>query len=83
MTTTRPELDATANRRQATSPTSRIANRAVDRLRRATPLPVTVSIGCTSHDRSQPIAATLARADEALYAAKAAGRNQLMVASRV
>jgi PleD family two-component response regulator len=40
-----------------------------------------VSIGCARHESDEPIVATLQRADQALYAAKAAGRDRLVVAS--
>jgi diguanylate cyclase len=53
----------------------------LEALRLATPAPVTVSIGCARHDADEAITSTLQRADQALYAAKAAGRNRLVVAS--
>jgi diguanylate cyclase (GGDEF)-like protein len=49
----------------------------LDRMRRATPPPVTVSIGYADHDPAQPILATLEQADRAMYSAKAAGRNRV------
>ena len=53
----------------------------LERCRLATPPPVTVSIGCARHDPDEAITATLQRADQALYAAKEAGRDRLVVAS--
>jgi diguanylate cyclase (GGDEF)-like protein len=53
----------------------------LERCRLATPASVTVSIGCARHESDEPIVATLQRADQALYAAKAAGRDRLVVAS--
>lgn len=47
----------------------------LDRLRRATPGEQTVSIGYAQRRPDEPIGATVERADRALYAAKAAGRN--------
>ena len=43
-------------------------------------LRVTVSIGIAEHVRRADSAATLQRADDALYAAKAAGRNRSVTA---
>jgi diguanylate cyclase (GGDEF)-like protein len=40
---------------------------------------ITVSAGIAEHFPDEPVAATLERADRALYAAKAAGRNQCML----
>ncbi|MES2091012.1 MAG: GGDEF domain-containing protein [Pseudomonadota bacterium] len=42
----------------------------------STPLRVTMSAGMAEHLQDEPITSTLARADHALYAAKAAGRNR-------
>jgi diguanylate cyclase (GGDEF)-like protein len=39
---------------------------------------VTVSVGVATHVRPEDTGALLARADKALYQAKAAGRNQVM-----
>jgi len=44
-------------------------------------LTVTLSIGIASHVRGATIAATIAAADEALYAAKAAGRDRIVAKS--
>jgi diguanylate cyclase (GGDEF)-like protein len=46
-------------------------------------LPLTVSIGVTIWADGEPLAAALQRADEALYRAKAAGRNQVDAAEAV
>ena len=43
------------------------------------PLPVTVSVGLTMWVRGEQLSKTLARADDALYAAKDGGRNQCVV----
>ena len=43
-------------------------------------LQVTVSIGLAEHHAGESVAQTLARADRALYEAKAKGRNQVVVA---
>ena len=43
------------------------------------PLPVTVSVGLTMWVRGEQLSRTLARADDALYAAKDGGRNQCVV----
>ncbi|MEO1091767.1 MAG: GGDEF domain-containing protein [Pseudomonadota bacterium] len=40
---------------------------------------VTVSVGLSAYDHGEPLARTLDRADAALYAAKAAGRNRTSV----
>ena len=50
---------------------------ALETMRRATPPPVTVSIGYAWRDYIEPITTTVARADAALYQAKAAGRDQV------
>lgn len=44
------------------------------------PIQVTFSAGLAEHLSGEPIAATLERADKALYAAKAAGRNRCVMA---
>lgn len=63
---------------------------AAERLRRAVahdtwahvapPVPVTVSLGLTAYRPGETLAALTARADEALYRAKQAGRNRVVVA---
>ena len=45
-----------------------------------TSVPVTVSIGIAQAHRGEALDALLRRADEALYAAKTAGRNQVQAA---
>ena len=40
--------------------------------------PVTVTIGVAEHGKGEEVAALLARADRALYAGKAAGRNRVV-----
>lgn len=45
----------------------------------ASGLPVTFSAGLTNHPAGEPLHETLERADQALYAAKAQGRNRTMV----
>jgi diguanylate cyclase (GGDEF)-like protein len=52
----------------------------VERLRAATPL-VTCSVGLASWDFQEASADLLARADQALYLAKAEGRNRYILAS--
>jgi diguanylate cyclase (GGDEF)-like protein len=47
----------------------------LDAMRRATPPPVTLSIGYADYVDTDPIVDTLDRADQALYSAKATGRN--------
>jgi diguanylate cyclase (GGDEF)-like protein/PAS domain S-box-containing protein len=49
----------------------------VERLRRTTPMGQTCSAGLALWDRAESIDDLLRRADEALYLAKASGRNQL------
>jgi diguanylate cyclase (GGDEF)-like protein len=46
------------------------------------PIQVTFSAGLAEHVCGEPIAATLERADKALYAAKAAGRNRCVMAAQ-
>lgn len=43
-------------------------------------LPITISLGAAVHEGEESAEQTVARADEALYRAKAAGRNRVMVA---
>ena len=52
----------------------------VERLRAATPL-VTCSVGLAEWDFQEPSADLVERADQALYAAKAKGRNRFVLAS--
>jgi diguanylate cyclase (GGDEF)-like protein len=52
----------------------------VERIRAATPLGQTVSAGIAEWDRRESAAELVARADAALYAAKAAGRNRALPA---
>ncbi|MEZ5116838.1 MAG: diguanylate cyclase [Candidatus Nanopelagicales bacterium] len=52
----------------------------LERLRRATPAPATVSVGLAEWDGHEPPESLVARADAALYAAKAAGRDRVEVA---
>jgi diguanylate cyclase (GGDEF)-like protein len=56
------------------------AAQALDRMRRATPPPVGVSIGYARHGFSDPVVTTVERADRAMYAAKAAGRDRVVQA---
>jgi diguanylate cyclase (GGDEF)-like protein len=42
---------------------------------------VTVSVGIATHAERDTVARLVARADEALYQAKAQGRNRVVVAS--
>jgi diguanylate cyclase (GGDEF)-like protein len=74
-----PNTSASAARRLAERLTTRIAQRSS-----AGPHPVTISIGLTTFDHAESATATveqLARdADEALYAAKRAGRNRIHAA---
>jgi diguanylate cyclase (GGDEF)-like protein len=57
------------------------AEAAVERLRAAMPEPHTCSAGLAAWDGRESVEALVDRADQALYAAKAAGRDALMVAS--
>ena len=50
---------------------------ALDRLRRNVPGGQTCSFGLATWDGVEPLAGCLARADEALYRAKVAGRNRI------
>ena len=52
----------------------------LDRVRRATPEPLTVSIGCAEHRHPARIRDAVATADAALYSAKAAGRDVVVAA---
>ena len=56
------------------------ATRVLDRVRRAVPHDETCSIGYASWDGVETAAQLTQRADEALYAAKHAGRNQILAA---
>ncbi|MBJ7339813.1 PAS domain S-box protein [Mycolicibacterium sp.] len=53
------------------------AARILDRIRAVVPAAQTCSIGYTEWDAVEPLARTIARADAALYQAKARGRDQL------
>lgn len=53
----------------------------VERVRAATPLGQTVSAGIAEWDRAEHATALVARADAALYAAKAAGRDRALAAA--
>jgi diguanylate cyclase len=48
----------------------------VERLRSVTPSEITFSAGIATWDGKEPLAATVERADVALYRAKAAGRDR-------
>lgn len=58
------------------------ADAVIDRVRAATPAGQTCSAGVAVWDASEDPAALVARADRALYAAKAAGRDRTVLASR-
>jgi diguanylate cyclase (GGDEF)-like protein len=51
----------------------------LDRVRGATPVGITVSIGIAEQLPGEPVGATLARADTALYRAKASGRDRVTI----
>ena len=57
-----------------------LAAQVLERLRDATPGDETCSAGIAEWDRRESAAELLARADRALYAAKAAGRDRALVA---
>jgi diguanylate cyclase (GGDEF)-like protein len=61
--------------------TLEVAAGVLDRLRGATPEGQTCSIGLAEWDRTESPDALLARADALVYRAKAAGRNQVMLAA--
>jgi diguanylate cyclase (GGDEF)-like protein len=52
----------------------------LDQVRRATPPPLTVSIGCAEHRHPGRILDAVATADAALYTAKASGRDLVIAA---
>jgi diguanylate cyclase (GGDEF)-like protein len=56
------------------------ASPAIERLRAATPAGETCSAGVAMRRGDEPLDAVMARADDALYAAKAAGRDRLQMA---
>jgi diguanylate cyclase (GGDEF)-like protein len=58
------------------------AEAVLNRLRIVTPDAQTCSVGVAEWDGTEPASALLSRADEALYAAKHGGRNQVVVAGR-
>jgi diguanylate cyclase (GGDEF)-like protein/PAS domain S-box-containing protein len=51
----------------------------MDRLRAVTPVPITCSIGIAQWDGAESADALIDRADQGLYAAKAAGRNRVAI----
>jgi diguanylate cyclase (GGDEF)-like protein len=53
------------------------ANERLDELRRATPTPMTVSVGATEWPAGEPSESVVERADLALYAAKNLGRDRI------
>jgi diguanylate cyclase (GGDEF)-like protein len=55
----------------------------LDEMRRATPAPVTLSIGYTDNRDGEPIIETVERADQALYTAKATGRDRIIHAPQL
>lgn len=57
--------------------TPRQAKTVLHRIRRCLPHGQTCSIGYTVHSTSEPLTDTIVRADQAMYRAKAAGRNQI------
>lgn len=59
-----------------------IAHATLERMRATTPSRQTASVGLAEWDQSEPGAALLARADAALYAAKANGRDRIERAPR-
>jgi diguanylate cyclase len=67
-----PSAQAAAERIRATLESSAV------RFEGAT-VELTVSIGVAAHVKAEDVASTLARADRALYEAKAAGRNRVLV----
>jgi diguanylate cyclase (GGDEF)-like protein len=58
------------------------AHDVLDRVRRATPTPLSVSIGSATHRHPVRILDAVARADAALYTAKASGRDVVVDAGR-
>jgi diguanylate cyclase (GGDEF)-like protein len=61
------------------SASSRDSEVVLERLRRVTPPEITFSAGIATWDGVEPIVAVVARADVALYQAKAAGRDRLVL----
>ena len=53
----------------------------IENLRTSDTVPVTISIGVAEHRADESLEALIKRADQALYQAKAAGRNRVMCAS--
>ena len=53
----------------------------IDRLREATPSGQTFSCGIATWDRQESVEDLIARADKALYAAKAGGRDQVQASA--